>query len=145
MENLGEYVLMHTECGECKCGSCCDNLGKPDPQGHTVDMIFVTVCAKDEPDQSTLAKLAREHVGEFGDVDIFDGTEHGYIELGGWLGDQGIALRFMGLCCLLGGFDLLTPKTVLPPGLNADMVMQLAQSGMVTIKAKPPTPAPEGE
>ena len=45
MESLIDYVLKHTERGECNCGQCLDRGDKPDPVGHTVDLGFFKVAA----------------------------------------------------------------------------------------------------
>ena len=104
---------------------------------HTADLIFFKVSKREGADAKEFKKLARAHAGEFRECDPFDGKEHGYQELGAWIGDQGMAMMFMGLGHLLGIFDLLTPRTILPPDLAEEMAMQMAQSGMVTVKAKP--------
>jgi hypothetical protein len=134
---LQEYVAENVIRGECQCGKCCDTGSRPDPIGHTADLMMFKVAAKPEANAETLKKLAAEHHGDFGECNVFDGKEHSYIELGGWIGDQGLALMFMGLGHLLGLFDLLTPRTMLPKGAVPDeMMMQMAGAGYVTIKAK---------
>lgn len=135
MATLHEYIISHTERGECKCGQCIDVGDKPDQQGHTADLIFFKVAAKGLLDSDEFARLSREHRGEFGACDPFDGKEHGYMELGGWLGDQGIALRYMALGKLLGMFDLLTPRTVLGNTVPDELALQMAGAGLVTVKA----------
>jgi hypothetical protein len=133
MSPLAQYVIKHTERGECKCGWCSDVGSKPDPCGaHTADLIFFKAAIRDNPRREEFESLTRKHVGTFAELDPFDGKEHSYIELGGWLGDQGLALRYMALGYLLGIFQLLTPRSVLP-GLNADLVMKLAMSGGVAV------------
>lgn len=72
--------------------------------------------------------------GEFCTVDVFDGNEHGYMELGAWIGDQGLAMMLMGLGSLLGVWKLYTPKMF---GLPDDLAMQMAAGGMVSIRAVP--------
>lgn len=130
---LQDYVIAHTERGECKCGRCADVGNKPDPIGHTADTMFFKVAKHGEPDADTFTKLARAHRGEFNSVDPFDGNEHSYIELGGWIGDQGLALMFMGLGSLLGVFQLLTPQTLMP-FLDDETKRQMAGMGMVAVK-----------
>ena len=84
-----------------------------------------------------LRKLVQDNVkGAHCDVNIFDGEEHSYLELGGWIGDQGFALMLMGLGTLLGLWKLLTPRTMLPAGMPEDLIMEMAGSGMVAIKAE---------
>jgi hypothetical protein len=130
--NLAKYVIMHTFRGECKCGKCADRGNRPDPTGHTADMIFFKVAAANDPDATAFKKLTESQKG----VNPFDGEEHSYIELGAWLGDQGVALQYMALGCLLGVFDLMTPKTMLS-GLPESTVMAMAGSGFVAIKKRP--------
>ena len=66
------------------------------------------------------------------DIDVFDGAEHNYIDIGAWIGDQSAALAFMGMGNLLGLWELTTPLSM---GLPADMCNTLAQNGMISIKA----------
>jgi hypothetical protein len=123
--------------GECNCGKCFDRGNKPDPEGHTADVHFFKVAAANDPDPEVFKQLTREHKGAFAECDPFDGNEHNYIELGGWLGDQGMALLYMGLGSVLGLFTLLTPKSVLGDAIDDAFANQLAGIGMVAIKAKP--------
>jgi hypothetical protein len=67
-------------------------------------------------------------------VNPFDGKEHNYLEIGAWIGDQGLGMQFMALGVLLGVFDLLTPITVL--GVTGEVAMMLAGSGFVAIQSK---------
>lgn len=131
---LEQYVAGHTERGECKCGRCADS--KPDPTGHTVDTIFFKVAQKGECDRAEFIRLTEEH-WLHNDVECIplDGKEHSFIELGAWLGDQGLALQYMALGTQLGVFELLTPRTVLGD-LDEETTMRLAMSGLVTVRAK---------
>lgn len=132
---LGEYVDAHTDRGECKCGRCRDVGTKPDPIGHTADMVFFLVAKKDEPSAAEFEALTKAHPGDWQECDPLDGKEHSYLELGAWLGDQGVALRYMALGSLLGVFDLLTPRTMLP-ALDEDLVMEMAGAGYITVQRK---------
>ena len=135
--NLQEYVLAHTDRGECRCGSCIDRGDRPDPGGHTIDMVFFIASLRGQPDAEELRRLILEHRGEFCEVNLFDGAEHSYMELGGWIGDQGLALMFMALGSLLGLFRLMTPRTVLGTQFPDSLLMRMAESGLVTIQAVP--------
>jgi hypothetical protein len=133
---IAKYVAEHTERGECKCGRCADVGNKSDPTGpHTVDMMFFLVAKAGCPTAEEFARLTKEHRSEFSECNPFDGKEHGFIELGSWIGDQGAALLYMALGSLLGIFDLLTPRTVLP-GLDEATAMELAGGGLVTVKKR---------
>lgn len=137
MKQLIDYVLSHTERGECKCGKCVDVGNKPDPAGHTVDMIFFKVALKNNPNKEEFERLTKDNVGgEFTNVDVFDGQEHNYIELGAWIGDQGLAFQFMAMGTLLGVFDLLTPVTVMGLPSSSPITQHLAGSGLVVVRKK---------
>lgn len=131
--SLVDYVLDHTERGECKCGQCVDVGDRPDPSGHTIDLTLFKMAVKDNPDADNLRQLIKSHRGEFNDVDPLDGKEHGYIELGGWIGDQRLALLFMGLGSKLGLFRLMSPSML---DLPVELARQMAGHGMVSIIAK---------
>jgi hypothetical protein len=136
MNGLVKYVIENTIRGECQCGKCIDKGDKPDPIGHTADMIFFKVALQDIPDKEKFVELTKNHKGIFCECNPFDGNEHNYIELGGWIGDQGLAMQYMGLGTLLGVFELRSPITML--GLKSDdpIVMQMVGIGYLTIEAK---------
>lgn len=139
MSELAEYVMKHTVRGACTCGRCMDAPEDPEdhqPNGHTVDLFFFQVALQGEPDPEELKQLILEHPGEFHTCDPLDGEEHSYMELGGWIGDQGLAMQFMGLGHLLGLWKVMQPKllgALVPEGLQ----QQLAGQGMVTIMPMP--------
>jgi hypothetical protein len=130
---LFDYVLRHTVRGDCQCGHCCDVIGVADPKGHTIDMVFFKVAPVNGPTLEEFTLLTAKHDGHWGDVDPFDGKEHSYLELGGWIGDQGIAMQYMALGASLGAFDLLTPRKM---GFDVIMSLQMAGMGLLTVKAK---------
>ena len=134
---LTDYVIDHTERGECRCGKCFDRGDNPDPTGHSVDLVFFPIAAKNSPSALTFRELVGEHKGCYGDVDPLDGEEHTYLELGGWIGDQGLAMQFMGLGTLLGVFDLMTPKNMLP-GISDEQALEIAGMGLLSVKAVRP-------
>lgn len=141
MKDLVQFVIDHAERGTCRCGLCCDHPGKDkQPEGHTVDMVFFEVSAKADPDAAELHRLIEDNTkGEFGDLNPFDGSEHSYIEVGGWIGDQGLALMLMGLGALLNLWPIMTPKML--PDLPDDLVQLMAGRGIITIMPKK-QPAP---
>ena len=133
--NLFEYVIDHTERGACRCGRCLISGDDKPMTGHTADLMFFSVCMKNDPKKEEFVDLVRGHKGQFGDVNPLDGREHGYIELGGWIGDQGLAMQCMGLGSLLGVWKLMTPRTMLGDMVDDATAMSLAGSGLVTIAA----------
>lgn len=141
---LNDYIAKHAVRGDCVCGHCVDAGDGSQPDGHTADMIFFKVAVAenpdptaDKPDAETLRRLCKEHKGHHCDVDIFDGKEHNYLKLGGWVGDQGYALMLMGLGAILGLWKLMTPLTMLPAGsIPEDLIQQMAGQGYVAIQAE---------
>lgn len=135
---LHEYVVDNCNRGACTCGKCFDAPANPaehQPIGHTADLIFFKVSAKEGANAETLRKLVQEHKGEFCDCNLFDGAEHSYMEIGGWIGDQGMALMLMGLGSLLGLWKLLTPRSMLGNSIPEEFVQRTAGQGFVIIKA----------
>lgn len=133
MSKLGEYVMAHTERGACRCGHCCDAPENPEehqPNGHTVDLFFFEVSKRGGPDPDQMRELVQEHEGVHNEVDLFDGGEHGYMELGGWIGDQGLAMQMMGLGALLGLWKVFQPRLL---GIPDDLAQTMAGQGMVVI------------
>lgn len=134
--SLAKYVLDHTLRDACRCGKCIDP-GNPDVVllPHTVDMYFFNVCAVNNPQKDEFTDLISKHQGEFCEVNLFDGNEHGYMELGGWIGDQGLAMQFMGLGELLGLWKIMHPGKILDVNNPEQKVLadRMAGMGMVSI------------
>lgn len=131
---LATYVKEHAVRGTCNCGKCVDHPSvDSQPEGHTAELVFFQVANNggDADKLKSLVRAAKE--GEFCSVDVLDGQEHGYVELGGWIGDQGLAMMLMGLGTVLGLWSLHTPKML---GLPRDMELQLASMGMLSIQAE---------
>jgi hypothetical protein len=134
LRNLAKYVQEHAIRGTCRCGKCADHPGEDSqPEGHTADVVFFQVANDGGTAEELKALVSAVKDGEFCSVDVFDGEEHGYIELGGWIGDQGLAMMLMGLGAVLGLWRLMTPKML---GLPNDLVMQMAGAGMITIQSR---------
>lgn len=137
---LTDYVQAFAIRGACTCGRCSDSARGPEkhqPNGHTADVYFFQVAAASGADADTLRRLVDEHKGESCECNPLDRCEHSYIELGGWIGDQGLALMLMGLGAVLGLWRMLTPKML--PGLDKDLMDMMAGRGMVSI-GRIPTP-----
>lgn len=128
MRPLIEYIIAHTQACSCRCEQCI-TAGPEKLPNHGVDMVFFDVSLQNNPDPETLKKLISEHDGDIS-FNPMDGKEHSYIEVGFWLGDQGFALRLMGLGKLLGLWKLMTPKMI---GIDDDLAMQMAGAGYVSI------------
>jgi len=120
------------------------------PPQDMFDLVFFKVpfVPASGIDKEEFMKIAKSVEGEHCNVDVFDGKEHGYMELGGWIGDQQQALIFMALGAHLGVFELRTPANMLPKMVPADvmasmkpeaidkMVKTLAGRGMISIIKK---------
>jgi hypothetical protein len=136
MKALHDFIEQYAERGNCECGRCVDADSDPkQPNGHTADMVFFKVAAKNNPDPKKLRELIRANVkGEYCNIDLFDDKEHSYIEIGGWIGDQGSALILMGLGAVLGLWNLLSPITILRLERDNPITLRLVGNGMLTIK-----------
>lgn len=129
---LNEYVRKHCERGSCICGKCFDapeNPEKLQPNGHTVDLMFFKVRALEKPDKNKFMDMVKAEYPQW-----LDGKEHSYLEIGGDVGDQGLALMTMGLGKILEAWELLTPNSTMP-FLPEELKQQMASQGMITIKA----------
>lgn len=121
MDELQRYITAFTEI-------------VPDaPAANFADLCFFKVALRSFPSATALERLIRARGPGEHAANIFDHLEHGYVELGAWLGSQELALRLMGMGTLLGLWQLLTPKTVLGDNATPELVTQLVGSGMVTI------------
>lgn len=137
MNPLIEYITTHGKRGACTCGLCADAPENPEqkqPQGHTADVVFFKVAVSPEAKADELRALIKENRGEFCECNLFDGSEHNYIEIGGWIGDQGLALTLMGMGACLGLWDLLTPRSVFGGMIPEEAVKMLAGKGLVAIQ-----------
>ena len=138
MDKLWQYVIKHTTRGQCTCGKCIDSpltahpelKDKYQPQGHTADVMFFKVAIRDSPDRETFLGLVRAEQPHW-----LDGKEHNYLEMGGDMGDQGIALTTQALGSLVGAWKLITPN-MLGDLIPDNLKMQMAGSGMITILYK---------
>lgn len=116
MRKLIEYIESHTRRGECQCGKCFDKgPDRPAPE-HSVNVHFFWVSAQNDPTAEDLRTLLE---AEYPQIDrLKQGPS--YIEMGGALGDQGIALRLIGLGGILKLWTVVTPAMVGITGEDAD-------------------------
>lgn len=137
MSNLIDFLRKHVIRGQCRCGKCIDTTDPENqPIGHTSNLLFFDVALNPEskPSKEEFETLVREQKPVFGDpVDLFDGDEHSYLEIGGWIGDQTSALILMGAGELLGSWQLLTPMSMLNITADHPLAQKLAGAGFVTI------------
>lgn len=117
MSKLTQYILTHTGFAE-----------------DGADVIFFKVKATNDATPTEIIDAIKSHPGEFCECDPLDGKEHSYIELGGWIGDQGLALRLIGLGADLGMWHLLTPKTMMPGMLDDAVIQKMAGMGMIALQ-----------
>lgn len=130
---LADYVMRYSERGACQCGRCADAPPNPadhQPIGHTADVMFFKVRAAEGACTESMRALVECEAPA-----CLDGREHGYIEIGALVGDQGLALQLMGLGALLGLWELMTPRSMLGRlGIDEASMMRMAGQGMVTIR-----------
>jgi len=129
--DLAEFVLKHAERGNCTCGRCIDAPANPkQPGGHTINLSFFKVAAKENPDKDEMLDLVKKEFPQW-----LNGAEHSYLEVGGDMGDQGLAIMTIGLGHLLGIWECLCPETIMP-FLPPKMKQQMAERGLVCLRAK---------
>jgi len=142
MINLAEYVVDNCIRGSCTCGRCIDSPAKKfQPDGHTADVQFFKVALKNsgltDVDKDVIKKnfieLIKNHKGIYSEIDLFDGNEHNFIEIGGWIGSQGVALELMGMGELLGIWKVATPDR-LAHEFSEETRDMLARAGYISIK-----------
>ena len=124
MQPLIDYIIAHTARGECQCGRCFDKGADRPAPAHSVDVHFFWVSAVGEPSREELLRLLEAH---YPDRERLRGGPS-YIEMGGALGDQGMALLLIGLGALVGLWPVMTPKAMGMTGAQAD---ELAGQGFV--------------
>jgi hypothetical protein len=135
-----DFVRAHTERGECRCGQCFDRGAKPEPQGdHTIDMVFFKVALVGAPSAADFRRLTRANGTPY-DVNPLDGAEHNYLDLGAWIGGQGLAMQYMALGTMLSVFKLLTPYRLIPD-IDQAAALRMAQGGLLIVTARDATEA----
>ena len=123
-QNLVKYIANHTTRGECQCGRCCDTRPDRDAPRHSVNVHFFWVAVQNNPTKDELLALLR---AEYPQLDrLAKGPS--YIEMGGALGDQGLALQLIGLGELVGLWKAITPASL---GLTGEQANELAGKGFV--------------
>jgi len=124
MMKLIEYILNHTDRGECQCGKCVDKGEDREAPLHSINVHFFWVSKRGEPNAKDLLALLEE---EYPQMDRLRGGPS-YIEMGAAIGSQQYALLLIGLGGLVGLWDVITPEKLGVIGAPAD---ELAGSGLV--------------
>lgn len=115
--------------GACCCGSCVD---APDtPQEHQPEGVNLTFFRVGVRGGLTAEEFKKTVEAEF--PHFFNGQEHSYLQVGGDIGDQGMALTLIGMGHQLGVWKALSPDTLLP-SLPEAIKKQMAGSGMVALQ-----------
>lgn len=128
MSKLYEYVMEHTTV-------LANAVSKAGEKGN---ILFFQVAPLYTMEADELRKQIAGHHSEFGDIDLFDGEQHSYVELGAWVGDQECALRLMGAGEVLGLWDVLEPRRL---GASEKQAREMAGMGLVCIIAPRTTQA----
>lgn len=124
MTGLTNYIIDHTERGECQCGECCDKATDRAAPPHSMNVHFFWVSLKNEPSRRALDSLLK---AEYPSPDrLKQGPS--YIEIGAEVGSQDIALRLIGLGDLLGLWRAVTPERL---GMDGQTAAQMAGNGFV--------------
>lgn len=120
MSTLAMYVMEYSHMGD-----------EPRPGSIDVGFFHVMVLGARE---DAFIRLTTEHQSDVL-IDPFENQMHDYITLGAWLGDQGIALRWMAMAKHFGLVDLYTPRTFMP-SLTDEENKKMCGKGLVIVKGK---------
>jgi hypothetical protein len=136
--NLPYFIMETTSTLPCTCEQCV----KSPVDLHNADVVFFKVSMSQIGIEKKLDEfliLSDEHVGDFAQPNVFDGLAHSYIELGGWLDSQELALRWMGLGQLLGVGKVYTVAHMFPQQtFSEERIKYLAQTGGLAFMVEPP-------
>lgn len=102
------------------------------------DVVFFKVKAKVGANSQELKDILTSECKVFTNnaLNLFDGAEHGYVDLGNWLGSQALALTVMGLGDQLGLWKVVTPQSSAGISNQSDEGQYLAREGYVLIQAQ---------
>ena len=131
---LADYVSEFAVRGACTCGKCFDAPLNPEenqPNGHTIDLTFFKMAAKEGASAEYFLSLIKQEFPHW-----LDGKEHNYLECGADIGGQGICLMTFGLGHLLDVWKCYCPETMMP-FLPDDLKKQMAGMGMIAINSQP--------
>jgi hypothetical protein len=123
VSDLVDYVRKHAQ------------LAPRSAEARGTDVYFFTVKAAPGSSGMALRDLILKHKGAHVEVDLFDGNEHGYIELGAWLDSQEVALALIGLGTELELWKLLSPRTMLSRTVPAELEERLVGQGYLSLQA----------
>ncbi len=127
MEDLRDYILAHT--GVAGCGS---------REYVAVDVGFGAISvAKDAPADTLKELIAGNYYGDQHQMDPLDGEFHDLNEIGAWLGDQGLALRFMALTKAAGAAELVMLREIGLAIIETDAFQKIKERNQ-----KPAGPSP---
>jgi hypothetical protein len=146
MEHLIDYIMKHSISGPCRCSDCNGPIAtEPSLLPHSANLVFFDVALNrdDPPNAEVLRKLIQDnYYGINCDLDPLDGAFHDYFRVGAWIGDQGLALRLMGMGALLNLWTLMTPYTECE-GIDDDAARILARNGLIVIAVPRPELIPQ--
>jgi hypothetical protein len=124
MDDLRRYVAGNTQAFE----------DADTPQG-AIDVGFFNVVASPDVSPEILRSLVESNFqGDYRNMNPFDGGRHDFMELGAWIGDQGLAIRFIALAAHTKLAALDAPDSSWARGTKKG----LASSGMLAIQAPQP-------
>lgn len=134
MSELTEYIAKIARRGQCQCGKCADyrkDLDRPAPE-HSANVHFFWV-SQEGGDGSHLRALLEQHYPNL--ERLKDGPS--YIEMGGDLDSQELALMLIGVGNVLGLWQAITPASF---GITGPEANELAGKGMVMCTGLKPLP-----
>lgn len=138
MSNLQDFVLRHVYC---KDDTPPDNWDVVKLfERHDVDMYFFKVSLKsDLPSVEEFVQLTKDHISHYDVSSPLEPTEHSYIEVGAWIGDQALGMLYMALGSMLGLWKIMHPGMILNINNPEEKVLadRMAGAGYVSIIPNP--------
>jgi hypothetical protein len=113
MSDLRQHIIFNTTAGA---------------EGTVIDVggVMAVSVSKDASADELRDLIAQNRGGIYANTNPLDGKPHDFIELGGWLGDQGLALHFMALAEATGLVKLFDEAPVI---VERETWNRMTQSG----------------
>lgn len=101
----------------------------------SIDVYFFSVVTIGNPTVEEFSQVTKNHKGAFSRLNPLDGDRHWFPQIGAWVGDDSLALRYMALGSSLGLWNLYHPKMLVNFNDLEDVKLcdKLAQLGLIFI------------
>lgn len=105
----------------------------PSPELPSIDVGFFHVVVNGAREDAFI-RLTTEHQSDV-KIDPLENQMLSYIDIGAWIGDQGLALQWMAIAKHFGLVDLHTPRSIFPD-LSDEENQTMCGKGLILCKGK---------